>query len=122
MAAWLRQAAITLSFPCAPQARRLTRQESLSYTVLRHLDKYGQATFTRIGSCFTEGSFTEPSHDGSARAALSDRRFTLPEELPVGTWLPAQIQDRQRCQVQRGIEVTIDHQLTGRMLADIDAL
>ncbi|EFH89468.1 hypothetical protein [Ktedonobacter racemifer] len=91
-------------------------------TVLRHLDKYGQATFTRIGSCFTEGSFTEPSHDGSARAALSDRRFTLPEELPVGTWLAAQIQDRQRCQVQRGIEVTIDHQPTGRMLADIDAL
>jgi len=75
-----------------------------------------------VGSCFTAGSFTEPSHDGSARAALSDRRFTLPEELPVGTWLAAQIQDRQRCQVQRGIEIAIDHQPTGRILADIDAL
>ena len=46
------------------------------------------------------------------------RRFTLPEELPVGTgfmcWLC------QRCQVQRGVYITIDDKTTGWVLADID--
>jgi hypothetical protein len=45
--------------------------EQLEHTALRKMDFSGQAIIARFGSCFSEGSFTAPSCDSSARASLS---------------------------------------------------
>src|SRR6266487_2733778 len=80
-----------------------------------------------FGSCFNEGSFTdlgretseEIAQPGSARAALSIRRFTLPAELSVGIWVLCY--SCQRRQIQRGIEVTVENQTAFRLVAHVDA-
>src|SRR5260370_35552412 len=53
---------LSLSYPTFP---------THSQTVLRHLDKYGQAISIRIGTCFNEQSCTDLSYERSARAPFS---------------------------------------------------
>src|SRR5712692_10538236 len=87
-------------------------------TVLRNLPMYGQA-IVGIWFLLRRGEFHRSIvRRGSQRSPLH-RRFTLPEELPVGTWLTGW--SRQRCQVQRSIHIPIDDQTTRWILAHVDA-
>src|SRR6266705_1873172 len=91
---------------------------TMNMTVLRNLPMYGQARFG-IRFLLRRGEFHWSIMRQISQRSPLHRRFTLPAELSVGTWLVCL--RSQCCQIQRRIDIPVDDQTAGGSLAHVDA-